>query len=657
MKNLISQKSIGPKELCKRMAKDKAAIDEEVAELYKNISKETGSKGIRTEDDALVDKILLNFSEIVCMELHQNSQADGPISFVMDYLVKNKIPASYTEKFIFGFKKIIAPYLQKEFSERYYAYFTAQKLIDEALRRIWTKAMDRYYHFTIGAIEESEKWHRTLFESSRDAIMTLEPPSWVFTSGNPATVEMFRTKDEKTFTSLGPWEVSPKYQPDGQLSNLKAKKMIMKAMKEGSNFFEWTHKRMGGEDFPATVLLTRVKLGGKTFLQATVRDVTRQKQMEEKLVEKEQMLENITQGIGEGIMLLSTDLRIIWANRTVCKQTGLSQKDVIGNYCYRITHHRSTPCRPPKDPCPVQDFMKTKTPVRMVHTHTNKDGKKLSVEVTVYPVRDERGKIINFVHITRDITERKKAEEMLRESEEKYRTLLENLPQKIFLKDRNFVYISCNENYAKDLKIRPEQIKGRTDYEFYPNNLAEKYRDDDRKVMKAGKIKDIEEEYIRDGKKMFVHTVKTPVKDSNGSVVGILGIFWDITETKRIENALRESEEKFRSIFENAGDGILVADLEKKKFLMANRKICKMLGYSREELLKLDVSKIHPKKDLPHVVRAFKMQAQKKMNVARGLPVLRKDGTVFYADISSGPFVLKGKRYLLGFFRYVTEKG
>jgi PAS domain S-box-containing protein len=267
MKDLISKESITPRELCGRMKKYKGDIDEEVGKLYKEISKEIGSKGVRTEDDALMDKILRNFSEIVCMELDGNSQVDGPISFVMDSLVRDKIPVSYTEKFIFGFKDIVAPYLQKEFSERYYAYFTAQKLVDEALRRIWTKSMDRYYHFIIGAIEESE--------------------------------------------------------------------------------------------------------------------------------------------------------------------------------------------------------------------------------------------------------------------------------------------------------------------------------------------------------------------------------------------------EKFRSIFENAGDGILVADLKNRKFVMANKKICKMLGYSEKELLKLDVSKIHPKKDLPRVIRAFKLQAQKKMTVARGLPVLRKNGTVFYVDISSGPFVLKGKGYIMGFFRPV----
>jgi PAS domain S-box-containing protein len=132
-------------------------------------------------------------------------------------------------------------------------------------------------------LKESEEKYKILFVSSADAIMTLEPPSWRFTSGNPATVKMFNTKDEKEFTYLGPWQLSPEKQLDGQLSSEKAKAMIMKAMKEGSNFFEWTHKRYKGGDFPATVLLTRIEKSGKKFLQATVRDITEQKKSEEKI--------------------------------------------------------------------------------------------------------------------------------------------------------------------------------------------------------------------------------------------------------------------------------------------------------------------------------------------------------------------------------------
>jgi len=133
------------------------------------------------------------------------------------------------------------------------------------------------------ALRQSEQRHRVLFESSRDAIMTLEPPSWRFTSGNPATLEMFAVKDEAEFTSLGPWDLSPERQPDGRPSAGKAREMIETAMREGSHFFEWTHKRLGGDDFPATVLLTRVELGGRAFLQATVRDITVQKRAEDEL--------------------------------------------------------------------------------------------------------------------------------------------------------------------------------------------------------------------------------------------------------------------------------------------------------------------------------------------------------------------------------------
>jgi PAS domain S-box-containing protein len=115
-------------------------------------------------------------------------------------------------------------------------------------------------------------------------------------------------------------------------------------------------------------------------------------------------------------------------------------------------------------------------------------------------------------------------------SENRYRRLVENLPQKIFHKDRNSVYVSCNEIYARDLKIRPEEIFGKTDYDFYPEALANKYRSDDKRIMESGKTEDIEEKYIKDGKEFIIHTVKTPLKDEEGNIIGILGIFWNITE-------------------------------------------------------------------------------------------------------------------------------
>ncbi|MFH0984073.1 MAG: GAF domain-containing protein, partial [Candidatus Omnitrophota bacterium] len=136
------------------------------------------------------------------------------------------------------------------------------------------------------ALKTSEEKHRTLFESSRDAIMTLSPPSWRFTAGNPATVEMFEVCDEAAFTALGLWELSPEFQPDGRLSSEKAAEIIQTAMARGSHSFEWTHRRRGGGLFPTTVLLTRMDIGGQALLQATVRDITDQKRAQDQLIER-----------------------------------------------------------------------------------------------------------------------------------------------------------------------------------------------------------------------------------------------------------------------------------------------------------------------------------------------------------------------------------
>ena len=130
----------------------------------------------------------------------------------------------------------------------------------------------------------------------------------------------------------------------------------------------------------------------------------------------------------------------------------------------------------------------------------------------------------------------------------------------------------------------------------------------------------------------------------------------DITERLRTENALRESEARFKAIIENAQDGILMADLMEKQFVSGNPRICEMLGYSQAELAGLGVANIHPEPDLPHVLAQFEKQARKEITLARDLPVKRKDGSIFFADINSFPVTLQGKEYLVGFFRDASER-
>ncbi len=125
---------------------------------------------------------------------------------------------------------------------------------------------------------------------------------------------------------------------------------------------------------------------------------------------------------------------------------------------------------------------------------------------------------------------------------------------------------------------------------------------------------------------------------------------------KEKNDKLRESEEKLRAIFDNAMDGILVADVEEKKFFAGNNRICRMLGYSMEEIKGLRVMNIHPREDVASVMDYFESQAKGKFTLAGDIPVKRKDGTVFYADINSSPVTLAGKTYLVGIFRDITKR-
>lgn len=124
------------------------------------------------------------------------------------------------------------------------------------------------------ALEVSEKRYRNLFENSHNALMTIAPPNWDFVTSNAAMLELFQIDSENNLVTLKPWELSPEFQPDGRPSKETAREMIQTAIENGSHFFEWTHKKTSGEEFQATVQLSRVDLGDKFFLQATVRDIS-----------------------------------------------------------------------------------------------------------------------------------------------------------------------------------------------------------------------------------------------------------------------------------------------------------------------------------------------------------------------------------------------
>jgi PAS domain S-box-containing protein len=147
--------------------------------------------------------------------------------------------------------------------------------------------------------------------------------------------------------------------------------------------------------------------------------------------------------------------------------------------------------------------------------------------------------------------------------------------------------------------------------------------------------------------KAFVMLIQTPwIEGQEASFKGAM---------MQDEQKTKESEQTFKAIFDNAADGILLADVETKKFYTGNHVICQMLGIDKEEINDLGVMDIHPEQDLPYVVEQFDKQARGEITLAKDIPVKRKNGSVFYADVNAFPITMDGNSYLMGIFRDVSE--
>jgi PAS domain S-box-containing protein len=248
-------------------------------------------------------------------------------------------------------------------------------------------------------------------------------------------------------------------------------------------------------------------------------------------------------------------------------------------------------------------------------------------------------------------------EKTRQDSDNRFRALVENSPVGIWHIDLQGKTIYINPAMCSLLEIEgPEELRDKTYHAFFtPESQAAIERE--RVKRPEGIVSTYEVELIgKKGRRSKCLIHGAPVYSAQGKVESQIGTFVDLSEKEKGLAALKKSEEEFRIIFDNSFDGILLADAESKTFYRGNKSICRMLGYSEDEIIDLAVKDIHLPNDLSWIVAEFEKLARGEIKVAKEIPVKKKDGQIFFADIGATPIVLGDRTYLMGIFRDVSER-
>ena len=216
------------------------------------------------------------------------------------------------------------------------------------------------------------------------------------------------------------------------------------------------------------------------------------------------------------------------------------------------------------------------------------------------------------------------------------------------------MFVSCNENFARGLGIRPEEITGKTDYDFYPKELADKYRADDRRIMASGRAEEIEEKHVKQGQELIVQTVKTPVRDEHGNTVGILCIFWDITERKQAQEKIEESEKRYRTLFEDSLEAMSIS--KDGRIADANQAWLRLHGFDDlSEVIGIDIIDIVHPEDRDFMIRRQDTPIHGQPHIFQ-VRHIRKDGSAIHVESCSSALWLGGEMVMLSMVHDVSER-
>ncbi len=305
-----------------------------------------------------------------------------------------------------------------------------------------------------------------------------------------------------------------------------------------------------------------------------------------------------------------------------------------------------------------KDTVKPNQPfAALENTMLRKDGRTVVLETSGVPIVGEGGNLLGYRGINRDITKRKQAENALHDSEEIYRTLVENIGLGVTLIGADYRIIMTNTTLGRLLRKSRDKFVGEYCYREFEKRDAVCSHCPGKRAMATGRPAEVQAEGVRDdGSRISVCIHAFPVYEADGTVKGFIEVVEDITGQKKAMHALEESEKRYKMLFDKAAEGIVVVDIKTMKFKYANPAICRMLGYSEEELTKMVVPDIHPKESLEHVFDEFEAQVRGEKTLAPAIPCLRKNGRIIYADINTTNMVIDGVSSNVGFFTDVTDR-
>jgi PAS domain S-box-containing protein len=296
-----------------------------------------------------------------------------------------------------------------------------------------------------------------------------------------------------------------------------------------------------------TVQLRSIPIAGPLddmLCKTAIADITERRKMEEEIRESRAFLQTVIDAIPEMMLVIGRDFRVSLANRAA-REMSDGIDPMICLACRRLSNFQPLPCEESHDCCSLRRVIATKAPVTGTRTHRTADGREVFVEISAAPVFDDSGEVTHIVETCRDVTARRRAEDALARDHNLLRTLIDNLPDCIYVKDTESRFLAANRATARLMGVAdPGELLGKTDADFYAPALAAAYRADEQSLFESGRPITNKNESRRDadGDWKLVATTKIPLTDREGRVYGLVGISRDLSEREQAKAAIRAAQ-------------------------------------------------------------------------------------------------------------------